>query len=146
MRISNRDQRNIHYKIYSGKVEKTETVGTGQSAVTYRLGEYTLSYGEMQSAWVYVSIPKGMAQATSGNATIEPYGAETSYRRYIISEVDLGMTVESMVWIDAYAGGTTTTTVNGVETTTPIPPDNPDYRVTRIGRSYNHFIYEVKEY
>ena len=125
MRISTRDKREIHYKTYNGKVEKTETI----NGETYRLGEYELSYGEIQSADVYVSIPKGMAQATSGNATIEPYGAETAYRRYIISEVDLGMTVESMVWIDA-------TDITG----------NPDYRVTRIGRSYNHFIYEVKEY
>lgn len=128
MRISNRDKRTIHYKVYQGKTEKTETIGTGLDAVTYRLGEYDLTYSAMQSADVYVSIPKGMAQATSGNATIEAYGAETAYRRYIISESNLGMTVESMVWIDADIS------------------ENSDYRVTRIGRSYNHFIYEVKEY
>ena len=129
MRISVRDKREVWFETYLGKQEKTETVGTGQDAVTYRLGEYELSYGALFSAWVYVSIPKGMAQATSGNATIEPYGTETFYRRYIISENDLGLTVESRVWIDV-----------------PHETSNPDYRVTRIGRSYNHYIYEVKEY
>ena len=129
MRITTRDKRQVWFETYLGKTEKTETVGTGASAVTYRLGEYTISYGALFSAWVYVSIPKGMAQATSGNATIEPYGTETFYRRYIISEVDLGLTVESRVWID-----------------TDHDTQDPDYRVTRIGRSYNHYIYEVKEY
>ena len=129
MRITTRDKREVWFETYLGKTEKTETVGTGASAVTYRLGEYEISYGTVFEAWVYVSIPKGMAQATSGNATIEPYGTETSYRRYIISEVDLGLTVESRVWID-----------------TDHDTQDPDYRVTRIGRSYNHYIYEVKEY
>ena len=129
MRISTRDKRLVWFETYYGKTEKTETVGTGASAVTYRLGEYDINYGSMFGTWVYVSIPKGMAQATSGNATIEPYGTETSYRRYIISEVDLGLTVESRVWID-----------------TDHESQDPDYRVTRIGRSYNHYIYEVKEY
>lgn len=146
MRISNRDKRKIHYKVYQGKTEKTETVGTGNDAVTYRLGEYELSYGEMQSAWVYVSIPKGMATASGGGAEIKQYGVDSSYRRYVISESDLGITTESVVWIDAYAGGTTTTIENGVETTTTIPAEKADYRVTRVGHSYNHFIYEVEEY
>ena len=130
MRISSRDKRIIAYERYNGKTEKTETVGTGASAVTYRLGEYDISYGEMVVVYAYVSIPKGMAQATSGNATIEPYGTETSYRRYIISEVDLDLTTESRVWIEV----------------DPSTGADPDYRVTRIGRSYNHYIYEVKEY
>ena len=125
MRISTRDKRQVWFETYLGKTEKTETVN-GQ---TIRLGEYDISYGSMFGTWVYVSIPKGMAQATSGNATIEPYGTETFYRRYIISEVDLGLTVESRVWIE-----------------TNHETEEPDYRVTRIGRSYNHYIYEVKEY
>ena len=126
MRITTRDKRQVWFETYYGKTEKTETI----NGETVRLGEYDISYGEMAFVYAYVSIPKGMAQATSGNATIEPYGTETSYRRYIISEVDLDLTTESRLWIEV----------------DPSTGDDPDYRVTRIGRSYNHYIYEVKEY
>lgn len=127
MRISVRDKRTIHYKVYNGKTELTETIG----GETIRLGEYELSYGDLQSASVYVSIPRGMsgmAMGSTGNAQIREYGVSTEYRRYIISEADLGITEETIVWVDADV------------------TEKADYRVTRAGHSFNHFIYEVKEY
>lgn len=121
MRILERDKSTIYYQTYLGKEEKTKEVG-GQ---TIRLGEYEISYSEKQSAGVYVSTPKGASRSGDGKAELEPTGNVSHYRRTLISDKDIGLTINSLVWIDS-------------ET-------EPDYRVDLVGKSYHHFIYIVKE-
>lgn len=119
MRILERDKQTIYYQKYLGKTEKTETVGTE----TIRLGEYEISYGEKESAEVYVSTPKGTRQSGVGKAILEPEGIVTKYQRTIVSEKDLGIGEDSLVWIDS--------------------EDKADYRVALVGKSYHHVVYIV---
>lgn len=122
MRILERDKQTIYYQNYLGKTEKTKTVG----GETIRLGEYEETYDDMQSAKVYVSVPKSTRQSGYGQAQLEPIGNVSHYRRTIVSETDLGITINSLVWIDSTT-------------------EQPDYRVESIGKSYHHTMYTVKE-
>lgn len=136
MRVSTRDKRTFYYATYASKTEMTETV----NGETIRLGEYEITYGTPQEVFAYVSIPRMMANASSGKAEIEPYGVDTLYRRYIISESAISsMAVDSVCWIDV---------LPEMENGSPKPNGNvaPDYRVTRVAHSFHHYIYEVQEY
>lgn len=137
MRISTRDKRTFYYATYVGKTEKTEVIG----GATIRLGEYDITYAKPQKAFEYVSIPRMMANANSGTAKVEPYGVDTMYRRYIISEQAItSLAVDSVCWIDVLPEMDS----NGE----PKANGNvaPDYRVTRVAHSFHHYIYEVQEY
>lgn len=137
MRISTRDKRTFYYATYVGKTEKTEVIG----GETIRLGESDITYATPQKAFAYVSIPRMMANANSGTAKVEPYGVDTMYRRYIISEQAItSLAVDSVCWIDVLPEMDN----NGE----PKANGNvaPDYRVTRVAHSFHHYIYEVQEY
>lgn len=136
MRVSIRDKRFFYYALYVGKTEKTEVIG----GETIKLGEYEITYVAPQKAFAYVSIPRMTANASSGKAEIEPYGVDTTYRRYIISESAISsMAVDSVCWIDV---------LPEMENGSPKPNGNvaPDYRVTKVAHSFHHYIYEVQEY
>lgn len=137
MRVSTRDKRIFYYALYVSKTEKTETIG----GATIKLGEYAITYAKPQKAFEYVSIPRMMANANSGTAKVEPYGVDTMYRRYIISEQAItSLAVDSVCWIDVLpemdSNGEPKANGNVV----------PDYRVTRVAHSFHHYIYEVQEY
>lgn len=137
MRISTRDKRTFYYATYVSKTEKTETIG----GETIKLGEYDITYVAPQKAFAYVSIPRMMANANGGTAKVEPYGVDTMYRRYIISEQAItSLAVDSVCWIDVLPEMDN----NGE----PKANGNvaPDYRVTRVAHSFHHYIYEVQEY
>lgn len=137
MRISTRDKRTFYYATYVGKTEKTETIG----GETIRLGESDITYSTPHKVFAYVSIPRMMANANSGTAKVEPYGVDTMYRRYIISEQAItSLAVDSVCWIDVLPEMDS----NGE----PKANGNvaPDYRVTRVAHSFHHYIYEVQEY
>lgn len=137
MRVSTRDKRIFYYALYVSKTEKTETIG----GETIKLGEYDITYAKPQKAFEYVSIPRMMANANSGTAKVEPYGVDTMYRRYIISEQAItSLAVDSVCWIDVLPEMDS----NGE----PKANGNvaPDYRVTRVAHSFHHYIYEVQEY
>lgn len=137
MRVSTRDKRFFYYALYVGKTEKTEVIG----GETIKLGEYEITYVAPQKAFAYVSIPRMMANANSGTAKVEPYGVDTMYRRYIISEQAItSLAVDSVCWIDVLPEMDS----NGE----PKANGNvaPDYRVTRVAHSFHHYIYEVQEY
>ena len=138
MRVSTRDKRTFYYATYVGKTEKTETIG----GETIRLGESDITYSTPQKVFAYVSIPRMMANANSGTAKVEPYGVDTMYRRYIISEQAItSLAVDSVCWIDVEPE---------MDEQTHLPKSNgnvaPDYRVTRVAHSFHHYIYEVQEY
>lgn len=137
MRVPTRDKRTFYYATYVSKTEKTEVIG----GETIKLGEYEITYVAPQKAFAYVSIPRMMANANSGTAKVEPYGVDTMYRRYIISESEIpSMAIDSVCWIDVLPEMDN----NGE----PKPNGNvaPDYRVTRVAHSFHHYIYEVQEY
>lgn len=121
MRILERDKQTIYYQTFLGKTEKTKQVG----GETIRLGEYELTYDDMRSAKVYVSTPKSAKQSGSGQAQLEPVGNVSHYKRTIVSETDLGITIDSLVWIDS--------------------TDQADYKVESVGKSYHHVLYAVKQ-
>ena len=137
MRISTRDKRTFYYATYVSKTEKTEVIG----GETIKLGEYEITYVAPQKAFAYVSIPRMMANANSGTAKVEPYGVDTMYRRYIISEQAItSLAVDSVCWIDVLPemDSSGEPKANGNVA--------PDYRVTRVAHSFHHYIYEVQEY
>lgn len=137
MRVPTRDKRTFYYATYVSKTEKTEVIG----GETIKLGEYEITYVAPQKAFAYVSIPRMMANANSGTAKVEPYGVDTMYRRYIISEQAItSLAVDSVCWIDVLPEMDS----NGE----PKANGNvkPDYRVTRVAHSFHHYIYEVQEY
>lgn len=137
MRVSTRDKRIFYYALYVSKTEKTEVIG----GETIKLGEYEITYVAPQKAFAYVSIPRMMANANSGTAKVEPYGVDTMYRRYIISEKAISsMAVDSVCWIDVLPemDSSGEPKANGNVA--------PDYRVTRVAHSFHHYIYEVQEY
>lgn len=137
MRISTRDKRTFYYATYVSKTEKTETIG----GETIKLGEYEITYATPQKVFAYVSIPRMIANANRGTAKVEPYGVDTMYRRYIISEQAItSLAVDSVCWIDVLPEMDS----NGE----PKANGNvaPDYRVTRVAHSFHHYIYEVQEY
>lgn len=138
MRVSTRDKRVFYYALYVSKTEQTEVIG----GETIKLGEYEITYVAPQKAFAYVSIPRMMANANSGTAKVEPYGVDTMYRRYIISEQAItSLAVDSVCWIDVEPE---------MDEQTHLPKANgnvaPDYRVTRVAHSFHHYIYEVQEY
>lgn len=139
MRFSLRDKKIFYYALYASKTEKTETIG----GETVRLGEYTITYVAPQKWIGYVSIPRGLATAQSGNAEIREYGVDTEYRRYIIVEEEgiPSVAVDSVFWLDREPEF-------DPQTGLPKPNGNvpPDYRVTRVANAWRHTIYEVKEY
>ena len=96
MRISERIKQPIFYAKYLGKEEILETVGNE----SIRTGDYDLSYGEVQTARVFLSAPKGEAR-------VEGDGVTEHYRHTIVSEKDLGLTTEDLVFVgvDSYEGG-----------------------------------------
>lgn len=139
MRFSLRDKRIFWYALYVSKTEKTETI----SGETVRLGEYEITYTSPGSWIGYVSIPRGLATAQSGNAEIREYGVDTEYRKYMIVEGEgiPSLAVDSVLWLDREPE---------MDTQTGLPKENgnvpPDYRVTRVAKAWGHTIYEVKEY
>lgn len=145
MRILNRIKETLYYAKFQGKVEITEMIGTDE----IRTGDYTLSYGEVGEAQVYISTPKVGYYAVSGEAKVGGEGVTTGYRHTIISEKDLGLTEEDIMWVgdpavyEAVKNGFTldgeTMTADGVSYTQRV------FQIVAIQPSYHHITYSVKE-
>ena len=144
MRFLNRIKQPIYFARYSGKKEIIVT----ENNTEYRTGDYALSYGEIQTEKVFFSTP-------SGDAEVAKNGVETNYTRRIVSEKDLGLTEESLVWTCTPTGATEGLTVslegealevwNGNEKVTKPWTDEILYRVKGVKPSFHHFTYEVEE-
>ena len=91
MRILNRVKQPIFYAKYLGK----EEIMDGD----LRTGDYQIFYGETETAKVYISVPKVGYYAVSGEAKVGGEGVDTGYRHTIISEKDLGLTEEDIMWV-----------------------------------------------
>lgn len=158
MRILERDKQLVYYAKYAGK---EEVIKDGK-----RTGEYELSYYSPKMKRLYVSTPMPVGSGSSNKATLEPYGNRSRYVRTVVSETDLGLSIDDLFWIgvpavdnksggemwgasDAVDGGTMWETVKAVAGGWLKPWEvegcKPNYRIETIGQSKHHFIYGLKE-
>ena len=155
MRILERDKELVYYAKYAGK---EEVIINGK-----RTGEQAITYTSPNKKRVYVStvMPVG-----SGNAYLEAYGNRSKYDRTVVSETDLGLSINDVFWIqspaldnvnggliwdgaDSADGGSMWEAVKAVAGGWMKPWEvegaKPNYRIETVGRSKHHFIYGLKE-
>ena len=161
MRFLNRIKQPIFYAKYYGKTEITEEV----DGKTLKTGDYEITYGGLEQANVFLSVPKSGNLTISGNATVSANGVSTSYRHRIISETDLGLNVEDIfvVGVANADGGLVdpweemlernggvftqweaTQMLNGGGIQ-PWSGEEKLYQITAVQKSFHHTSYEVKE-
>lgn len=159
MRILERDKQLVYYAKYAGK---EEVIKDGK-----RTGEYELAYTSPKMKRLYVSTVMPVGNGTSsGKASLEPYGNRSRYARTVVSETDLGLSIDDLFWIgspalsnasggemwteaDLVDGGTMWEAVKAVAGGWMKPWEvegaKPNYRIETIGQSKHHFIYGLKE-
>ena len=133
MKFLERNKQIVYYAKYSGKTEKTKTVGTGQDAKTIKQGEYDIRYTTPMEAFVYVSVPKSTRSSGFGRARLEADGNVSHYQRVLISEVDLGLTIDDVFWVGI---PTKDANDNAVQ---------PNYRIESAGESFHHVTYIIRQ-
>lgn len=159
MRILNQIKTPIFYAKYMGKEEITEVV----DGKTYRTGDYTLTFGAVRTAKVFLSAPKMGHTNVSGEAMLEGDGVHTAYTHHIVSETDLGLDVEDLIWTGVintpseefepwengfkFNGGTIEPWSNGE----PLDGgllwtigEQKFYRIMAVQKSFHHVTYQVK--
>lgn len=152
MRILSRIKQPIFYAKYIGKEEITETYG----GETIRTGDFQLLYTPVENADVYFSTPK------RGEAYVDGDGTNVHYVRTIVSEKDLGLVEEDIIWVgipevdagEMWEGGLTLdggtmspwsveeNTNGGLQWTTGT---EVIYRILSIKKSFHHTTYEVEQ-
>lgn len=160
MRILERDKSYIFVAKYDGK---REVMDNG-----LRTGEYDLSYSNPNVAKVYVSVPKSTRQSGFGNRESTAYGNDTHYVRNIVSEKDLGLTINDLVWIGIPSTsnidggemwGNDADTIDGGTMWNSSEPyfgglfvpwetvqgEKPNYQIQSIGKSFHHVVYSIRQ-
>jgi hypothetical protein len=110
-------------------------------------------------------MPSGMGSST-GKAKLNAYGNRTDYLRTVISETDLGLSINDLFWVgtpalsnvsggemwddaDAVDGGSMWETLKALARGWMKPWEvegaKPNYRIETIGKSKHHYIYGLKE-
>lgn len=162
MRILNSIKKPIFFAKYKGKEEITEVV----DGKTLRTGDYTLSYGEVGTAFVFLSSPKMGNASVRGEAVLDGDGLHTQYTHHIVTEVDLGLNVDDIVWtgvidtpsesVEPWTDGFTFNggaiepwsngePLNGGLTSPWDVGEQKFYRIMAVQPSSHHVTYEVKE-
>lgn len=113
MKTLERNKQTIFYKNYVGTSMVTDLNG-------FKTGEKTTIYGKQESARVNVS-------ASKGEATTELFGTDLNYSRTIMSDYDLGIDENSILWINNNASAA------------------HDYVVVSKAKSLNSVTYAIKE-
>lgn len=141
MRILKQHLKPIFYVRYIGQNEIVED--------GLHTGDYRQSYGEVQTAMVYISIPR------KNDAIIEGFGVNTPYTRTIVSEKNLGLKEEDLfsyglAEIEDGDGGLinpwdAVETLNGGVMQPWTPDGEKVYKVLKIGISNHHTTYTVEE-
>lgn len=122
MRALKRNKQKIYYANYSGRSEVTDENGL----IT---GETSVSYTNPVGVNVNVS-------ASRGEAYIDLFGTDLNYTKAIVSDTDLGIDENSVLWVGKEAYQTTSTT-------SVITPYN--YIVASIAKSLNSVVYAIRE-
>ena len=113
MRILKRNTQKIYYANYVSEVPIYDT----NSLMT---GDFTKSYSSPQEAFVNVS-------ASRGNADLELFGTDVDYTNTSISDKDLGIDENSILWV-------------GVASTASY-----NYKVTNVAKSINSVAYAIRK-
>lgn len=114
MKALERNKQKIYYANFIGKTEVYDDDGL-------YTGEYELSYTNPEEVSVNVS-------ASRGQAEIELFGTDLNYTNTIVSDKDLGIDENSILWV-----GTSTASI----------PHN--YSVVAIAKSFNSFVYAIRK-
>ena len=122
MRALKRNKQKIYYANYTGRSEVTDENGL----IT---GETSISYTNPVGVNVNVS-------ASRGEAYIDLFGTDLNYTKAIVSDTDLGIDENSVLWVGKEAYQTTSTT-------SVITPYN--YIVASIAKSLNSVVYAIRE-
>ena len=122
MRALKRNKQKIYYANYTGRSEVTDENGL----IT---GETSISYTNPVGVNVNVS-------ASRGEAYIDLFGTDLNYTKTIVSDTDLGIDENSVLWVGKEAYQTTSTT-------SVITPYN--YIVASIAKSLNSVVYAIRE-
>lgn len=118
MKALERNKQKIYYANYSGKTPVTDENGL-------LTGESELTYTEPVSVKVNVS-------AARGEAYIDMFGTDLNYTNTIVSDKDLGIDENSILWVGKEA-------YQGLEVT----PHN--YIVVSIAKSFNSVVYAIRK-
>ena len=118
MRALERNKQPIYFANYTGRSVITDEDGL-------ETGEYELTYTTPTGANVNVS-------ASRGEANLDLFGTDLNYSNTIVSDKDLGIDENSILWIgkDAYQGSAVT-------------PHN--YIVVSVAKSFNSVVYAVRK-
>ena len=118
MRALERNKQTIYIANYTGRSEITDSNGL-------YTGEYELTYSTPVKERVNVS-------ASRGEASLELFGADLNYTNTIVSDKDLGIDENSIIWVGKEA-------FNG----SVITPHN--YIVASVAKSFNSFVYAIRK-
>ncbi len=118
MRALERNQQKIYFANYTGRSTITDDNGllTGETEITYTTP----------------STAKVNVSAARGEATIDLFGTDLNYSNTIVSDKDLGIDENSVLWVgkEAYQGSA-------------ITPYN--YIVVSIAKSLNSVVYAIRK-
>lgn len=118
MRTLERNKQKIYIANYTGRSDITDSNGL-------YTGEFELKYTTPYEAKVNVSSSKG-------EASVELFGTDLNYSSVIVSDRDLGVDENSILWVgkDAYSGSF-------------ITPHN--YIVASVSKSLNSYVYAIRK-
>ena len=119
MRALERNKQNIYFANYTGRSVITDENGL-------ETGEYELTYTTPTSVKVNVS-------ASRGEASLDLFGTDLNYSNTIVSDKDLGIDENSILWVgkEAYASASV------------ITPHN--YKVVSVAKSLNSVVYAIRK-
>lgn len=119
MRALERNKQNIYFANYTGRSVITDEDGL-------ETGEYELTYTQPTSVKVNVS-------ASRGEASLDLFGTDLNYSNTIVSDKDLGIDENSILWVgkEAYASASV------------ITPHN--YKVVSVAKSLNSVVYAIRK-
>lgn len=118
MRALERNKQTIYFANYTGRSVITDENGL-------ETGESELSYSTPTSAKVNVS-------ASRGEASLDLFGTDLNYTNTIVTDKDLGIDENSILWVgkEAYQGSVVT-------------PHN--YIVASVAKSLNSVVYAIRK-
>ena len=122
MKALERNKQKIYYANYTGRSVITDTNGL-------ETGEYEVTYTNPASANVNVS-------ASRGEAYLDLFGTDLNYTNTIVTDKDLGIDENSILWVGKEAYQTTSTT-------SVITPHN--YIVASVAKSLNSVVYAIRK-
>ena len=122
MRALERNKQTIYYANY-----------TGRSEITDENGLYT---GETPALYTNPVEVKVNVSASRGQAEIDLFGTDLNYTNTIVSDTDLGIDENSVLWVGKNAYISTSTT-------SVITPYN--YIVASVAKSLNSVVYAIRK-